>query len=72
MFSARRIAAFPMFSELTMALLQDSGWYLPDYTLAGPFHFGRTAEGANRAPGTLSILSPEVCFPSPELSIPRT
>ena len=28
-------------SEFTFALLEDSGWYVPDYTYAEPYHFGQ-------------------------------
>lgn len=32
---------YPRVSTMTLALLEDSGWYKPDYTLAGAFTYGR-------------------------------
>ncbi len=31
----------PVFSEITMALFEDSGWYKVNYSVAQPFYFGR-------------------------------
>jgi hypothetical protein len=31
----------PVFSRLTLALFEDSGWYLPDYSIADPLGWGR-------------------------------
>lgn len=35
--------AQPAYSRLTLALLEDSGWYLPDYSRAQPLAWGRGA-----------------------------
>ncbi|WP_411022889.1 leishmanolysin-related zinc metalloendopeptidase, partial [Salmonella sp. s51228] len=35
------IGRVPKFSKITLAALQDSGWYSVDYSLAEPLHWGR-------------------------------
>lgn len=36
-----QVSNFPRLSNMTMALLEDTGWYKPDYGRVGPFRFGR-------------------------------
>ena len=31
---------FPKFSKFTLALLEDSGWYLPDYNMQDDLKYG--------------------------------
>jgi len=38
-------------SELSLALLEGSGWYVPDYTYAEPFYFGK-GQGCSFVTGT--------------------
>eukprot|EP00163_Fabomonas_tropica_P001677 TRINITY_DN1123_c0_g1_i2.p1 TRINITY_DN1123_c0_g1~~TRINITY_DN1123_c0_g1_i2.p1 ORF type:complete len:795 (-),score=173.69 TRINITY_DN1123_c0_g1_i2:85-2469(-) len=53
-------------SAITLGLLQDTGWYYPDYTKAQPFHWGRqvgcvfTNEKCNRWPATFFCSDPSV------------
>ncbi|CAK0889411.1 unnamed protein product, partial [Prorocentrum cordatum] len=36
-----RVSEVARVSAMTLALLEDSGWYRPDYAMVGPFRFGR-------------------------------
>eukprot|EP00741_Cyanophora_paradoxa_P006309 tig00000989_g6116.t1 len=59
----------PKFSAITLALFQDSGWYLPDYTAADPLYWGRNAGCpfalerciAQGASGPVSVSAPHFC-----------
>ena len=31
----------PVYSRLTLALMEDTGWYLPNYQMAQPLRWGR-------------------------------
>ena len=31
----------PIYSRITMALMEDTGWYLPNYNMADDFKWGR-------------------------------
>ena len=31
----------PVYSNVTLALLEDTGWYLPEYSLAEPLKWGK-------------------------------
>eukprot|EP00928_Gymnodinium_smaydae_P034457 TRINITY_DN24409_c0_g1_i4.p1 TRINITY_DN24409_c0_g1~~TRINITY_DN24409_c0_g1_i4.p1 ORF type:complete len:1241 (+),score=177.76 TRINITY_DN24409_c0_g1_i4:137-3859(+) len=59
---------FPRVSTMTLALLEDSGWYKPDYDYAGVFDFGRglgcgfltekcVANGSTSFPDTFCTLT---------------
>lgn len=50
-------------SEFTLALLEGSGWYIPDYSYAEPFYFGKD-EGCNfltKTCGTTGFNPSEFC-----------
>lgn len=36
-----QVSAVSRVSAMTLALLEDSGWYRPDYAMIGPFRFGK-------------------------------
>jgi len=52
------------FSEFTLALLESTGWYVPDYSYADPYFWGQ-GEGCNFLTGTCSASQyPEWCSSS--------
>jgi len=44
------------FSEFTLALLESTGWYVPDYSYADPFHWGK-GQGCSFLTGSCSSSS---------------
>jgi len=44
------------FSEFTLALLESTGWYVPDYSYADPFHWGQ-GQGCSFLTGSCSSSS---------------